>query len=137
MLCKGRMIDPIGYTEMLVLMANSRGIITDSGTVVEETCVLQIPSLQMRKATERPQVYDTDSSVKFDLDQAEKYPHDVIFDKFEKLYGKSWEHSLGDGKASQRLVDDLLERLDNDTFRQHKPQNYHLKISRSYREDEL
>lgn len=131
------MTDPIGYTEMLVLMANSRGVITDSGTVVEETCVLQIPSLQMRKATERPQVYDAGSSVKFDPDQAEKYPNDVVLEKLEKLYGKNWEHSLGDGKASQRLVDDLLERLNNDTFRQHKPENYHLKIDRSYREDGL
>jgi len=131
------MTDPIGYTEMLILMTNSRGVITDSGTVVEETCVLQIPSLQMRKATERPQVYDAGSSVKFDPDQPEKYPHDVVYHKLEKLYGKSWEHSLGDGKASQRLVDDLLKRLDNDTFRQHKPQNYHLKIDRSYREDGL
>lgn len=131
------MTDPIGYTEMLVLMANSRGVITDSGTVVEETCVLQIPSLQMRKATERPQVYDAGSSVKFDPDQAEKYPNDVVLEKLEKLYGKNWEHSLGDGKASQRLVDDLLGRLNNDTFRQHKPENYHQKIDRSYREDGL
>ena len=52
------MVDPIGYTEMLLLMTNARGVITDSGTVVEETCVLQIPCIQMRKATERPQVYD-------------------------------------------------------------------------------
>ena len=35
------MVDPIGYEEMLCLMVNSRGVITDSGTVVEETCVLQ------------------------------------------------------------------------------------------------
>jgi UDP-N-acetylglucosamine 2-epimerase (non-hydrolysing) len=127
------MTDPIGYTEMLILMANSRGVITDSGTVVEETCVLQIPSLQMRKATERPQVYDAGSSVKFDPDQAEKYPNDIVLEKLEK----HWEHSLGDGKASQRLVDDLIERLNNDTFRQHKPENYHQKIDRSYREDGL
>ena len=131
------MTDPIGYTEMLILMANSRGVITDSGTVVEETCVLQIPSLQMRKATERPQVYDAGSSVKFDPDQVEKYPNDVVLEKLEKLYDKNWEHSLGDGKASQRLVDDLIERLNNDTFRQHKPENYHQKIDRSYREDGL
>ncbi|MHC4271447.1 MAG: non-hydrolyzing UDP-N-acetylglucosamine 2-epimerase [Planctomycetota bacterium] len=131
------MTDPIGYTEMLILMANSRGVITDSGTVVEETCVLQIPSLQMRKATERPQVYDAGSSVKFDPDQAEKYPNDIVLEKLEKLYDKNWEHSLGDGKASQRLVDDLIERLNNDTFRQHKPENYHQKIDRSYREDGL
>jgi len=131
------MVNPIGYTEMLVLMANSRGCITDSGTVVEETCILNIPALQMRKATERPQVYDVGSNVKFDPAQPEKYPAKIVFDKLEKLYGKKWEHNLGDGKASQRLVNDLIDRLDNDKFCRHKPENYHLKIDRSYREDGL
>ena len=131
------MVDPIGYQEMLVLMVNSRGVITDSGTVVEETCVLQVPSLQIRKATERPQVYDAGSSVKFDPSQPDKYPYDIIYKKFESLYGKTWEHNLGDGKASERVVNDLLNRLRNDGFRMHKPEKYHLDISRSYREDGL
>ena len=131
------MVDPIGYQEMLVLMVNSRGVITDSGTVVEETCVLQVPSLQIRKATERPQVYDAKSSVKFDPTQPDSYPHELIFQKFENLYGKHWEHNLGDGKASERVVNDLLFRLKNGRFRMHKPEDYHLKIERSYREDGL
>ncbi len=131
------MVDPIGYQEMLVLMVNARGVLTDSGTVVEETCVLQVPSLQIRKATERPQVYDAGSSVKFDPTQPERYPHDVLYNKLENLYGKTWEHNLGDGRASQRIVDDLLDRLRNDGFRMHKPEDYHLEIARSYREDGL
>ncbi|SVC57738.1 uncharacterized protein METZ01_LOCUS310592, partial [marine metagenome] len=131
------MVDPIGYQEMLVLMVNSRGVITDSGTVVEETCVLQVPSLQIRKATERPQVYDAGSSVKYDPTQPDRYPHDIIFHKFEDLFGKKWEHNLGDGKASERIVNDLLKRLRNNGFRMHKPEDYHLEIARSYREDEL
>lgn len=131
------MVDPIGYTEMLVLMVNACGVITDSGTVVEETCVLGVPSLQIRKSTERPQVYDAHSSVKFDPAQADKYPFDVIYRKFDNLYGKKWKHNLGDGKASERLANDLLERLDKGTFRRHKPENYHLKITRSYQEDGL
>ena len=131
------MVDPIGYQEMLVLMVNSRGVITDSGTVVEETCVLKVPSLQIRKATERPQVYDAKSSVKFDPTQPDSYPHELIFQKFENLYGKHWEHDLGDGKASERDVKDLLFRLRNEGFRMHKPEDYHLKIERSYREDGL
>ena len=131
------MVDPIGYQEMLVLMVNSRGVITDSGTVVEETCVLQVPSLQIRKATERPQVYDVGSSVKFDPTQPDKYPFDTIYKKFESLYGKTWDHNLGDGKASMRVVEDLLDRLRNDGFRMHKPESYHLDIARSYREDGL
>jgi UDP-N-acetylglucosamine 2-epimerase (non-hydrolysing) len=131
------MVDPIGFQEILTLMANSRGVITDSGTMVEETCVLNVPSLQMRKSTERPQVYDAGSSVKFDPSHPEAYPKEKILHKLEGLFGKHWEHGLGDGKASERVVHDLLERLRSDGFRQHKPEDYHLDIKRSYREDEL
>lgn len=131
------MVDPIGYTEMLILMANSRGVITDSGTIVEETCVLQVPSLQLRKATERPQVYDAGSSVKFNPAQPENYPHNEVYRKLENLYGKTWKHNLGDGKASERIVDDLIKRLSGKGFCMHKPENYHLDIKRSYREDGL
>jgi UDP-N-acetylglucosamine 2-epimerase (non-hydrolysing) len=131
------MVDPIGYTEMLVLMTNSRGVITDSGTVVEETAVLQVPSLQMRKSTERPQVYDCGSSVKFDAEQPERYPVDMVLRKFENLYDKRWKHNLGDGKASWRIVEDLVKRLGDNAFRRHKPEDYHLRIARAFKEDGL
>ncbi len=131
------MVDPIGYEEMLVLMANARAVITDSGTVVEETAVLGVPSVQMRKATERPQVYDCRSSVKFDPAAADEYPADVVFAKVDYLAGTTWEHGLGDGKASQRIVDDLARRAREDDFRGHLPEQYHLDTSRSYRDDGL
>jgi UDP-N-acetylglucosamine 2-epimerase (non-hydrolysing) len=131
------LVDPIGYTEMLVLMSNARAVVTDSGTVVEETAVLQVPSLQMRKATERPQVYDCASSVKFDPDKPGRYPADKVFQKLERLYGRGWVHNLGDGKASERLVADLTHRLRSGGCGGHKPEHYHLNIFRSYREDGL
>jgi UDP-N-acetylglucosamine 2-epimerase (non-hydrolysing) len=131
------MVDPIGYQEMLVLMMNSRGVITDSGTVVEETCILQVPSLQIRKSTERPQVYDVGSCVKFDPTEPEKYPHRIVYEKLESLRGKNWPNPLGDGKASERITQDLLTRLRGDGFRRHRPSDYHLDIRRSYCEDGL
>ena len=131
------MVDPIGYEEMLLLMTNSRGVITDSGTVVEETCVLQMPSLQIRKATERPQVYDVGSSVKFDPAEAWRYPYEVLYGKFEALYGRTWPNPLGDGHASERIAADLLLRLKEGSFRRHKPEDYHLDIRHSHREDGL
>ena len=103
----------------------------------EETAVLQVPSLQMRKATERPQVYDCQSSVKFDPDKPAQYPADKVWQKLEHLHGRTWEHKLGDGKASGRIVADLVQRLRTDGFRLHKPEHYHLPIARSYREDGL
>lgn len=131
------MVDPVGYQEMLILTADSAGVITDSGTVVEETCVLGVPSLQMRKSTERPQVYDVGSSVKFDPAEPELYPSDVMFHKLESLRGQTWENPLGDGKSSQRIAEDLLTRLKEGGFRNHRPSDYHLDIRRSYRDDGL
>ena len=130
-------VDPIGYEELLCLMVNSRGVITDSGTVVEEACVLQVPSVQMRKSTERPQVYDVGSSVKFDPAEPESYPADEIFCKLESLYGKSWTHTLGDGKSSERIANDLHQRVVDGNFARHRPEHYHVPTGRSYRGDGL
>ena len=100
--------------------------------------MLEVPSVQMRRATERPQVYDCGSSVKFDPGRPEDYPYATVVEKLEALRGKTWEHGLGDGHASERVVADLVERLHTpDGFRMHLPERYHLDISRSFREDGL
>jgi UDP-N-acetylglucosamine 2-epimerase len=131
------MVDPIGYRELLALLANSRGALTDSGTVVEETAVLGVPSLQIRKATERPQVYDCGSSVKFDPARPEDYDADELYAKLEWLRGRTWEHALGDGRSSERLVDDLVSAVVSGEIRGHRPEDSHIDVSRSYRDDGL
>jgi UDP-N-acetylglucosamine 2-epimerase (non-hydrolysing) len=128
-------VDPVGYEEMLMLIVNSRGVLTDSGTIPEECSVLNIPCVQMRKATERPQVYDVGGCVKFDPDQFIKYPPQLIFRKLESLVGKSWAHSLGDGKSSERIALDLISRVRSNRLRGHLYENSHLPIQRSLRED--
>ena len=104
---------------------------------MEETAVFGVPSLQMRRATERPQVYDCGSSVKFAPNTPENYSDDVVLNKLETLRGKTWKHNLGDGNSSRRIVVDLVKRLRNDGFQNHKIEKLHLDYSRSYREDGL
>jgi len=127
--------DPIGYEEILILMTHSKGVITDSGTLIEETCVLNIPAVQMRKSTERPQVYDVKSCVKFDPDQPEKYTSAIVLKKLKKITGTKWQHTLGDGKSSQRIAEDLIQRLRTNNLRGHLPEYNHLPIQRSFIED--
>jgi UDP-N-acetylglucosamine 2-epimerase (non-hydrolysing) len=127
-----KMIDPIGYFDMLALMSVSRAVITDSGTVVEETAVIGVPSIQMRKATERPQTYDCLSSVKHDPN-VDQIANTLI--KLETIVGTTWKHNLGDGKASDRLVNDLVTRLLSGKVGTHNREDYQVPTERSYQSD--
>ncbi len=111
------MYDPVGYRDLLYLMDSSKYVMTDSGTIVEESCILGIPSIQMRYSTERPQVYDVGASVKFDPRQKEysKIELQESIDKVLKIKRNSWENPFGDGKASGRIVNDIIKRLKNKT----------------------
>ena len=128
-------VDPIGYEELLILMTHSKGIFTDSGTVIEEASVLNIPAVQIRKSTERPQVYDVKGAVKLDPDQPEKYTPEIVYRKFKKIAGAKWQHTLGDGRASERIANDIIKRLRTENIRGHFPENSHLPVARSFMED--
>jgi UDP-N-acetylglucosamine 2-epimerase (non-hydrolysing) len=125
------MTDPIGYLELLELMAASKAVLTDSGTIVEEAAIIGIPSIQMRTATERPQVYACGASVKFDPFIENEY--EMIFGKLRGVSDAKWEHPFGDGKASYRIVDDLIMRLKNRSFSGHNPEKYEPYSLNSYR----
>jgi UDP-N-acetylglucosamine 2-epimerase (non-hydrolysing) len=49
-----RMLEPVGYLEMLDLIEHAFAVVTDSGGLQEETTVLGIPCLTVRPNTERP-----------------------------------------------------------------------------------
>jgi UDP-N-acetylglucosamine 2-epimerase (non-hydrolysing) len=49
-----RLLDPVGYLEMIDLVANAHAVVTDSGGLQEETTVLGIPCFTVRENTERP-----------------------------------------------------------------------------------
>jgi UDP-N-acetylglucosamine 2-epimerase (non-hydrolysing) len=49
-----QLLDPIGYSEMLGLVAAAEFVITDSGGLQEETTWLGVPCLTVRPNTERP-----------------------------------------------------------------------------------
>jgi len=132
------MVDPIGYEEFLLLLVNSRGTITDSGTVVEEACILNVPSVQMRRATERPQVYDVGSSVKFDpsIDQSRDAIARTVH-LLATLYRATWAQPFGDGHSSRRICDDLIARLHDGGLGTHEASDYHLPVARSHTDDGL
>jgi UDP-N-acetylglucosamine 2-epimerase (non-hydrolysing) len=49
-----QLLDPLGYLEFIALLDGSKVTLTDSGGIQEETTILGVPCLTLRKNTERP-----------------------------------------------------------------------------------
>jgi UDP-N-acetylglucosamine 2-epimerase (non-hydrolysing) len=48
------LLEPLGYLDFLCLMSNAAFVMTDSGGIQEETTILGIPCMTLRRSTERP-----------------------------------------------------------------------------------
>ena len=127
-----KVIDPIGYLEFMYLLKNSEYVATDSGTVVEEACILGIPSIQMRYSTERPEVYDVKASVKFDPTVNDDSVISVI-NKVNGLISTKWSNPFGDGTASEIIVNDLVELSKQNNFKKHNSSDYPFDVSNSFK----
>ncbi len=92
--------NPIEYSLFLPSLFHAELVLTDSGTVVEESSILGIPSIQIRRSTERPEVYWSNSSRKFD-------PHREPDVSFMEVFPDTWNHGLGEGKAAAIIIEDL------------------------------
>ena len=101
-------VEPQGYLAFMYLIKNSFAVITDSGGISEETTVLGIPCFTMRENTERPetQTIGTNTLVGISIENLEN-----AFTLFLKDGRReSGIPNLWDGKASERIVDILLNQ---------------------------
>jgi UDP-N-acetylglucosamine 2-epimerase (non-hydrolysing) len=55
--------EPFGFFDFVTLEGNASCIISDSGTVAEEACILGTPNVIIRKSTERPELIECGSSI--------------------------------------------------------------------------
>ena len=93
-----KVIPPLGYLEMLKLMANSRKILTDSGGVQKEAYMLGVPCITMRENTEWVETVEDRWNVLVGVD------YDKIRDAILNFEGaKERGNIFGNGKASEMI----------------------------------
>ena len=58
-----RLLDPMGFFDFVRLEKEARAVITDSGTVQEECCIMGVPNVTVRDVTERPETVEVGSNI--------------------------------------------------------------------------
>jgi UDP-N-acetylglucosamine 2-epimerase (non-hydrolysing) len=107
------LIAPLEYPDFVWLLNESYFIITDSGGVQEEAPSLGKPVIVTRDTTERPEAVNA-GTVKLVGTNAEQLKTEVLelIDNVEAYKKMSSAHNpYGDGKAAQRIVNFVKDRL--------------------------
>jgi len=100
-------IEPIGFLDFLQLEANAKLVLTDSGGVQEETCVLKTPCVTLRDNTERPETLKVGSNILVGANPKR------ILKGVKKTMNKkrNWKNPFGDGKSGARIMKIISKKL--------------------------
>lgn len=102
-------LPPQGYLAMLGLMSQARLVLTDSGGIQEETTALGVPCITLRENTERPITAEEGTNTVVGTDPTKIL---AAFNDVLTHGGKAGRvPELWDGRAAQRIVSVLCERL--------------------------
>ena len=99
------LLNPLGYLDFLCLLSNAAFVLTDSGGIQEETTILNIPCMTVRKNTERPVTITEGTNRLVEITSegiVEGYRR--IKKAGENTSGGRCTPKLWDGKAAQRIV---------------------------------
>jgi UDP-N-acetylglucosamine 2-epimerase (non-hydrolysing) len=109
------LIEPLGYLEFLACLSNATLVMTDSGGIQEESCILKVPCITIRESTERQETIQLGSN---HLAGTQRDKIVRVFNSVFKLSDleKKWRNPYGDGKASKRIVDTCLNGRPENEF---------------------
>lgn len=93
-----KLIEPLGYFDLLMLINNSKYVMTDSGGMQKEAYWLKTPCITLRDETEWVETIDNGWNVLYKDYRADH--------KFHHASGKD-AHFYGDGEAAVRIVNIL------------------------------
>ncbi len=102
-----KMIEPVGYLDMLVLEQNARIILTDSGGMQKESYFFGVPCITLRPETEWVETVAAGWNILVGAER-DKITHAITQYEWPRTEPPQL---FGDGHAAERIVDHLTEEF--------------------------
>ncbi|MCW4005048.1 MAG: UDP-N-acetylglucosamine 2-epimerase (non-hydrolyzing) [Candidatus Bathyarchaeota archaeon] len=101
------LVEPLDYLSFLQLESKAKLVLTDSGGVQEETCILNVPCVTLRDNTERPETLTAGSNILAGTDP------NKILKAAQTITAKPprWKNPFGDGTSASKILQILLSNL--------------------------
>lgn len=95
-----RTTEPVGFVEFIGLQKGASLVLTDSGGLQEESCILRVPCVTLRTSTERPETVDVGANRVAGHDPA------AILGAAEHMMRapRRWKNPFGDGRSGERIL---------------------------------
>lgn len=103
-----RTIQPQEYLDFLRLESEAELILTDSGGVQEEACILGVPCVTMRDSTERPETIEVGAN-RLCRPDSRAIARGV---SEMRTVTDDWENPFGDGTAAERILRELVSEVE-------------------------
>ena len=101
-----KVLRPLDFLTFLYAESTASLILTDSGGVQEEACMLKVPCVTLRDNTERPETIKVGANIISGRD-----PDEILKASLKMIeVRRDWPNPFGDGKASSRMLDILLRK---------------------------
>lgn len=100
-----QMVPPLGYLEFLQLEQDASLILTDSGGLQEEACILNVPCVTLRENTERPSTI----TVGANLLAGTETNRIVTACRIMMKRTPRWRNPYGDGRSAERTIGWLVQ----------------------------
>jgi len=95
-----KFIGPLDYFSFLQLESNARLILTDSGGVQEEACIMKVPCVTLRDNTERVETIEIGANI-IAGSRSERISQCV---EIMLQANRAWDNPFGDGKSSKKIL---------------------------------
>lgn len=101
-----RTIDPVNFSTFLQLENHAKLVLTDSGGVQEETCILKVPCVTLRNNTERPETIEVGSNILAGI-----HPEKILECVKMMFHAENnWKNPFGDGRAGKKIIRTLINK---------------------------